>query len=129
MQVGQKNTVTVKVTENNIAKTVGSGDVEVFATPMMMALMEKAAAECIAAELPEGKTSVGGFISSSHVSATPIGCTVSATAEITEFTEKKIEFKVSASDDAGLIGEGTHTRFIVDRERFYSKAQAKLENK
>ncbi|MEG0899964.1 MAG: thioesterase family protein [Oscillospiraceae bacterium] len=129
MEIGQKNTVSVKVTENNIAINVGSGDVEVFATPMMIALMEKAASECIAAELPEGMTSVGGFISTSHTSATPIGCTAFATAEIVEFTEKKVEFKVTACDDSGIIGEGTHTRFIVNKEKFHSRAMSKLQNK
>ena len=84
IQVGASFELKTKVTEQNTALAVGSGDVPVFATPMMMALMEGAAAQCLAQFLEEGKTSVGGNISSSHVSATPVGMEVSAVATITE---------------------------------------------
>lgn len=127
MEIGQKNTVSVLVTNENVAKTVGSGDVEVFATPMMIALMEKAASLCIANDLPDSFTSVGGFISTTHISATPIGLNVSATAEITEFNEKKVEFKVTACDESGVIGEGTHTRFIVNKDKFFTRALSKIQ--
>lgn len=91
IQVGASFELKTKVTEQNTALAVGSGDVPVFATPMMMALMEGAAAQCLAQFLEEGKTSVGGNISSSHVSATPVGMEVRAVATITEVDGKKVK--------------------------------------
>ena len=88
IQVGASFELKTKVTEQNTALAVGSGDVPVFATPMMMALMEGAAAQCLAQFLEEGKTSVGGNISSSHVSATPVGMEVRAVATVTEVDGK-----------------------------------------
>ena len=102
------------------------GDVPVFATPMMMALMEGAAAQCLAQFLEEGKTSVGGNISSSHVSATPVGMEVRAVATITEVDGKKVKFAIEAYDEAGLIGKGEHLRIIVTRDRFVQGAYDKL---
>ncbi len=125
MQIGQKYIAEIVVDKTNIATAVGSGNVEVFSTPMMIALMENAASKCVEADLKEGYTTVGGHISTSHISATPIGCRVEATAQITYFDEKKVEFKVSASDHAGIIGEGTHTRFIINSEKFMMKTAQK----
>ena len=110
IQVGASFELKTKVTEQNTALAVGSGDVPVFATPMMMALMEGAAAQCLAQFLEEGKTSVGGNISSSHVSATPVGMEVRAVATITEVDGKKVKFAIEAYDEAGLIGKGDHVR-------------------
>ncbi|WP_312641834.1 thioesterase family protein [Hydrogenoanaerobacterium sp.] len=115
------------VTEDKIAANVGSGDVNVFATPMMIALMEGAAVQCLKPFLEEGQTSVGASISTSHVAATPIGMKVSATAKIVAVDGKKIDLAVSAFDEAGIIGEGTHTRFIVDKERFEQRAATKMK--
>ena len=109
------------VTDAVTAIAVGSGDMPVLATPMMMALMENAAMLAVKNELPEGCTTVGGHIESSHLRPSKIGYKVSATAEVTKVDGKKIEFKVSASSGDILLGEGTHLRFIVDRERFLSK--------
>ena len=113
--------------EDRTAAEVGSGDVGVFATPMMIALMEGAAVACLKPLLSEGQTSVGASISTSHSAATPVGMKVTATARITAVDGKKVDFVVFASDECGPIGEGTHTRFILNKERFEQKALAKLE--
>ncbi len=121
MEIGQKYTSTLVVEEKHLACNVGSGDLPVFATPMMMALMENAAMLCVAGSLDENSSTVGGQISSSHIRPTGLGHTVTATAELTAVEGRKLAFKVSASDESGLIGEGTHLRFIVDKSRFMSK--------
>ena len=121
MQIGQKYTSTMIVEEKHLACNVGSGDLPVFATPMMMALMENAAMLCVADELENGSSTVGGQISSSHIKPTGLGKTVTATAELISAEGRKLKFKVSASDEGGLIGEGEHLRFIIDKEKFMSK--------
>lgn len=121
MQIGKKYTSTMIVEEKHLACNVGSGDLPVFATPMMMALMENAAMLCVADELEDGSSTVGGQISSSHLKPTGLGKTVTATAELISAEGRKLRFKVSASDEGGLIGEGEHLRFIIDKEKFMSK--------
>ena len=121
MQIGKKYTSTMIVEEKHLAYNVGSGDIPVFATPMMMALMENAAMLCVADELENGSSTVGGQISSSHIKPTGLGKTVTATAELISAEGRKLKFKVSASDEGGLIGEGEHLRFIIDKEKFMSK--------
>ena len=121
MQIGKKYTSTMIVEEKHLAYNVGSGDIPVFATPMMMALMENAAMLCVADELENGSSTVGGQISSSHLKPTGLGKTVTATAELISAEGRKLKFKVSASDEGGLIGEGEHLRFIIDKEKFMSK--------
>lgn len=121
MQIGKKYTSTMMVEEKHLACNVGSGDLPVFATPMMMALMENAAMLCVADELENGSSTVGGQISSSHLKPTGLGKTVTATAELISAEGRKLKFKVSASDEGGLIGEGEHLRFIIDKEKFMSK--------
>lgn len=121
MQIGKKYTSTMIVEEKHLACNVGSGDLPVFATPMMMALMENAAMLCVADELEDGSSTVGGQISSSHLKPTGLGRTVTATAELISAEGRKLKFKVSASDEGGLIGEGEHLRFIIDKEKFMSK--------
>jgi ribosomal-protein-alanine N-acetyltransferase len=120
--VGKTATVTEIVNETDAARAVGSGSLDVFATPMMIALMERAACECLADTLTDGQTSVGTQISIEHTAASPIGAEVNATATITAVDGRKIEFGATASDGAGEIGRGTHTRAIVDSERFMAKA-------
>lgn len=117
--IGTTATVSTTVSEKNTAKTVGSGSLEVFSTPMMVALMEQAACECL--KLEPGQTSVGTQISVEHKVASAIGAEISATATITGAEGRKITFAVSARDTNNEIGEGTHTRFIVDAARFMSK--------
>ena len=121
LEIGLKHTSEITVTDAVTAIKIGSGDMPVLATPAMMALMENAAMLAVASELPEGSTTVGGHIESSHLKPSKIGDKVSATAEVTKIDGKKIEFKVSAYSGDTLLGEGTHLRFIVDRERFMSK--------
>lgn len=126
IRVGLTNTANVMVTEANTAKTMGSGCLEVFATPAMCALMEKAASELMDILVEDGSTTVGTALQIAHSAATPVGMKVTATAEITAVEGRKISFKVAASDEAGEIGSGTHERFIVFKEKFQSKTNAKL---
>ena len=121
IEIGLKHTSELTVTNAVTAVTIGSGDMPVLATPMMMALMEDAAMLVVKDELPEGCTTVGGHIESSHLKPSKIGDVVKAEAEVTKVDGKKIEFKVSAYSGDTLLGEGTHLRFIVDREKFISK--------
>lgn len=121
VEVGLKHTSELTVTDAVTAIRMGSGDMPVLATPAMMALMENAAMLAVADELPEGSTTVGGHIASSHLRPSKIGDVVRAVAEVTKVDGRKIEFKVSAYSGDVLLGEGTHLRFVVDRERFMSK--------
>ncbi len=123
LQTGLTQTSKTTVSEANTAIALGSGDMPVFATPAMMALMENAAMLAVADELPDGSTTVGGHIESSHLKPSPIGAEVSATATLEKVDGRKLYFKVSASQGDTVIGEGTHLRFIVDREKFLSKVQ------
>lgn len=100
---------------------MGSGDMPVLATPAMMALMENAAMLAVADHLPEGYTTVGGHISSSHLKPSKLGDIVTATATVIGTNGKKIEFKVEAHCGDTLLGEGTHLRFIVERNKFMSR--------
>ena len=126
MEIGMKHTETEIVTESNTAATVGSGLLPVYATPAMIALMEKCASACVAPALEAGKTSVGTMLNVKHVSASPVGMHITCTATLTEIDGRRLTCRVEASDEAGLIGEGTHERFVVDSERFLAKCQAKL---
>ena len=127
MEAGKTYTITEIVSEEKLACNVGSGSVEVFATPMMIALIEKCAAACVQDELPEGDATVGTMLNVSHVAATPVGMKVTATAVITAVEGRKISFAVKAEDECGLIGEGTHERVIIHTDRFNEKAKAKLQ--
>jgi fluoroacetyl-CoA thioesterase len=109
------------VDESRTARSMGSGDMDVLATPAMTALMENAAMKTVAAELPEGSTTVGGQISCSHLKPSPIGATIEATARLEKIDGRKLTFSITARQDGEVIGEGSHLRFIVDRERFLSK--------
>lgn len=122
-----KSTVTELVTENNTAVSVGSGSLAVYATPAMLALMEKAACEAIAPILNAGETTVGTNLNVDHVAATPVGMTVSATAELVSRDGRKLVFNVTASDESGIIGKGTHERFVVLSDRFTEKTYSKLD--
>ena len=128
IEIGMTHTVEKTVTADMTAKAVGSGGLEVLGTPYMMGLMECAAMWCVQNELPEGKGTVGVEIASSHLAPTPVGMKVSATAEVTGVSAngKMITFKVTASDEEGLIGEGTHTRAVIDNARFLQKCNDKL---
>ena len=126
IEVGMKGEVSTLVEREDTAKEVGSGSLLVYATPCMVALMEGAACEAIAEALPEEKTSVGIELNISHLSATPVGLEVRAEAEVTAVEGSIITFTVTAYDEAGKIGEGTHKRAIVSTQRFLDKTYSKL---
>lgn len=126
LEVGLKGKVSSAVEREDTAQEVGSGSLLVYATPCMVALMEGAACEAIADAVPEGKTSVGIELSISHVSATPVGLEVNAEAELTAVDKNILTFKVTAYDEAGLIGGGTHKRAIVSSQKFLEKTYEKL---
>ena len=121
LEKGLKATSKVVVSEENTARVMGSGDMAVFATPAMVALMENAAMAAVAAELPEGSTTVGLEMNCSHIKPSKLGATITATAVLTAVEGRKLTFTVGASDEQGIIGEGVHVRFVVDRERFMAK--------
>lgn len=129
MEIGIKGYQEWIVTEDKLAYNVGSGTVAVLATPMMIAGIEGTAASSVAEAVGEGKTTVGMHLNVSHVAATPLGMKVHFETELTEIAPngKILTFAVRAFDEAGLIGEGTHQRAIVDKARFEAKCQAKLD--
>ncbi len=120
---GKSETV---VDSSNTAKTMKSGALEVFATPAMIALMEEAAYKSVAAEVGEGNGTVGTYLSISHLSASPVGMKISCESELTAVEGRKLVFSLKVYDEAGLIGEGEHQRFIVANEKFQAKANQKL---
>ena len=124
--VGMKGEVGTLVEREDTAAEVGSGSLLVYATPCMVALMEGAACEAIQEAIPEDQTTVGISLEISHLSATPVGLEVRAEAEVTAVDGKIITFSVTAYDEAGKIGEGTHKRCIVSSQRFLDKTYVKL---
>ena len=121
LQEGLQHTSELRVDGSNTAIAMGSGNLPVLATPAMMALMENAAMLAVASHLPEGSTTVGGHIAASHIKPTAVGEAVTATATVIKVEGKKIKFEVQAHCGDTLIGEGTHLRFIVDKEKFMSR--------
>ncbi len=115
----------ITVTEAQSARHLGSGTIRVFATPAMIALMEQAAVEAIDRLLPAGQASVGVALNIRHLAATPIGQQVRARAEVTAVDGRQVIFKVQAWDENELIGEGTHTRFVIDLERYFQRLAKK----
>ena len=126
IKVGTKGEARERVTEELSARAMGSGGLAVFATPAMVALMENAACAALHPLLEEGQTSVGTALNIEHTSATPIGMEVWAVAEVTAVDRRAVTFSVTAYDEKGAIGSGTHGRFIVDGEKFQAKADGKL---
>ena len=125
LKIGLKNSAESIVTENDTALKIGSGSLKVLATPKMIALMEKSAADLVEKLLPEEFTSVGISLNVQHTAPTPINMKFFAQAEIIAVDGRKIIFEVSANDERGEIGRGTHERFIVDRKKFQAKADSK----
>ena len=115
------------VTEDKLATNVGSGKVRVYATPRMIALIEKTAALSVENRLEMGQSSVGTLVSVSHCAATPLGMRVHAETELVEIDRRRLVFSVKAYDECGLIGEGRHERFIIDIDRFQDKTDSKLK--
>lgn len=120
-----KGNAEMTVSANDLAVTVGSGSLDVLATPIMTALMEKAACNCIAEYLENDETTVGTELNIKHLSATPLGMRVTAEAVLTEINGREFTFSVNAMDEVGMIGEGIHKRFLVYGEKFTAKANAK----
>ena len=127
LETGIRNRKEEMVTEENSARAVGSGLLDVYATPSMIALMEGCCHEGIAPFLEEGCGSVGTSLNIRHVAATPIGMKVYCESELTEVNGRALTFEVKAYDEKGLIGEGTHERYIVFNEKFRARAYAKLQ--
>ena len=124
--IGMKGEVSAEVERADTALEVGSGSLLVYATPCMGALMEGAACEALEGAVPEGKTTVGTELCIQHLSATPVGMAVRAEAEVTAVEGNFITFAVSAYDEAGKIGEGTHKRCIVTEQKFLDRTYDKL---
>ncbi len=129
LETGIKCRLTETVTEEKTADSAGSGDLRVYATPAMIALMEKTALTSVAKHLEGGMTTVGTLINVAHTSASPIGATITCESELVEIDRRRLVFKVTAYDNAGEIGSGTHERFIVDRDKFSIKTNLKFDNK
>ncbi len=121
LEKGLSAVSTTTVCRENTALTLGSGDMLVFATPAMVALMENAAMQAVASHLEEGATTVGAEMNTTHIKPSGMGAVITATAVLTAVEGRKLTFTVAARDAEGIIGEGTHIRFVVDRERFMSK--------
>lgn len=126
ISIGMKGKASTLVEREDTAFEVGSGSLLVYATPCMVALMEGAACDAIAEALPEEKTSVGTALNITHLAATPVGLEVYAEAEVTEVDGSTLTFAVTAYDETGKIGEGTHKRAIITTQRFLDKAYSKL---
>ena len=124
--IGMKGEAFNLVEREDTAAEVGSGSLLVYATPCMVALMEGAACEAIAPALQDDQSSVGISLDIAHISATPVGLEVHAKAEVTAVDGKIITFALTAYDETGKIGEGTHKRCIVSAQKFLEKAYSKL---
>lgn len=121
LEAGLKAESGAVVTASVSAAEMGSGDLPVLATPAMIALMENAAMIAVAGDLPEGSTTVGAMMNTTHIRPTAIGDTVTASAVLTAVEGRKLTFRVEARDSVGLVGEGDHIRYVVDRAKFLSK--------
>ena len=125
IEIGMKGRAETVVTQENTAQAAGSGLVPVFATPWMVALMENAAVQAVQEALSADEGTVGTRLDVTHDAVTPIGMKVWAEAEVTAVEGRKLTFAVSAYDEAGKIGGGTHERFIIKPDKFLARAQAK----
>ena len=121
METGLSFTATMRVSTEVTAEYIGSGDLAVLATPAMCALMENAAMMAVAPHLEEGQTTVGTALNIEHSRATKVGEIINANAVLTAVNDRELQFNIAARDEVGVIGEGTHTRFIVNREKFMAK--------
>ena len=123
--VGAKGAAEMLVTDDKTAAAIGSGSVRVFATPWMVAMMELSACNALAPYYEEGQSSVGTKLNVSHDKATPVGMRVHAEAEVIEVDRRRIVLQVTARDETGVIGRGTHERFLIDMAKFLAKAEGK----
>ncbi|MGN0185255.1 MAG: thioesterase family protein [Aristaeellaceae bacterium] len=126
METGIQGEQKIIVTEQQTAKYLGSGELAVFATPCMIALMENTAYKSVQPFLDPGQGTVGTLLNVKHLAATPVGMEVRCETKLIEIDRKRLVFEVKAFDACGLIGEGTHERFIIDNQKFMQKANGKL---
>lgn len=127
LDIGIKGKKEIVVTNELTAKTFKSGELDVYATPAMIALMEETAYKSVAAELETGCGTVGTLLNVKHVAATPVGMKVTCETELTKIDGRALTFLVKAFDECGLIGEGVHERFIINDEKFQAKANGKMD--
>lgn len=125
METGIRGRIETVVTQKESAKTLGSGLLDVYATPAMIALMEGCASQSVAPYLDEDCGTVGTAVNIRHLAATPMGMKVYCESILTEVDGRRLLFNVKAYDETGLIGEGTHERFIINSEKFFAKVNAK----
>ena len=126
LETGIKGTKTITVNESNTAKTMGSGTLDVFATPALIALMEETCWRSVANELEEGSGTVGTLLEIKHTAPTPVGMEVTCESTLIEVDGRRLVFHVIARDTKGVVGEGNHERFIIQNEKFQTKANEKL---
>ena len=126
LETGIKGTRTVTVNEGNTAKAMGSGTLDVFATPALIALMEETCWRSVVKELEEGSGTVGTLLEIKHTAPTPVGMKVTCESTLTEVDGRRLVFEVIARDAKGVVGEGKHERFVIQNEKFQVKANAKL---
>ncbi|MCD7895756.1 MAG: thioesterase family protein [Planctomycetaceae bacterium] len=122
---GTAHSESVVVSEANLASAVGGGLVDVYATPMLVALCELAASNCVKPHLEAGEVTVGTKVDIEHSAASVTGMRVTATATVTAVDRRRVDFSLSVVDEAGEVGKGVHSRFIVDREKFIARAAAR----
>lgn len=129
VEIGIKGRQEEIVTEDLTASHIGSGSVRVFATPMMIALMERTSRMSVKPYLEDGQETVGTKVDVTHVSSTPVGLKVWCESEVVDIDRRRIVFKVAAYDEKGLIGEGTHERFVIDVAKFRAKTEEKIKDR
>ena len=122
--VGLRGQIVTRVTADQTAAALGSGDVPAFGTPALVALVEAAAVNALAGRLPPDETTVGTWLEVRHLAATPVGAEVRAEATLVAVEGRKLTFTVIAYDDRGTIGEGRHERMMLSRDRFLAKLAA-----
>lgn len=127
LKPGIKACKEIIVTKELCADAWGSGGLPVYATPAMIALMENTAWASVEPCMEEGRSTVGTKLDVSHLSASPVGARITCESELIEAEGRRLVFRVKASDDAGLIGEGMHERFIINTEKFMARTEAKIK--
>lgn len=125
LEPGIKNAIELTVTKDKCAGALGSGDLDVFATPAMIALMEETAWKSVAPYLQPGESTVGTALDVRHLAATPVGLKVRCETELTQVDRRRLVFSVKVYDPFGLVGEGTHERFVIQYEKFMKKVDEK----
>jgi predicted thioesterase len=127
LEVGLKGHQESKVTQEYTAKAMGSGSLEVYATPAMIALMEETAFVSVQEHLEDGCGTVGTKVDIEHVAASPLGMKITCDSVLREIDGRRLVFDLEVIDEKGLIGKGTHERFIIDNEKFQKKTNQKAD--